>query len=41
MCQCGWTPFMMTAMNGYVEMCKLLIDNGALPYINTPDNVNI
>jgi hypothetical protein len=24
-----------------IEMCKLLVDNGALPSINTPNNVNI
>jgi hypothetical protein len=24
-----------------MEMCKLLIDSGALPSINTPDKVNI
>ncbi len=28
-------------MDGNVEMCKLLIDNGALSSITTPDNVNI
>jgi hypothetical protein len=26
---------------GNMEMCKLLIDNGALPSINTPDKVII
>jgi hypothetical protein len=31
---------MMSVVNGHVEMCKLLIDNGALASINTPDNVN-
>jgi hypothetical protein len=32
---------MISIMNENVEMCKLLIDNGALPSINTPDNVNM
>ncbi len=32
---------MWSVVQGNVEMCKLLIDNGALPSINTPDNVNI
>jgi hypothetical protein len=32
---------MRSVMDGNVEMCKLLIDNGALSSINTPDNVNI
>jgi hypothetical protein len=32
---------MMSVDNKNVEMCKLLIDNGALPSINTPDKVNI
>ncbi len=31
---------MISAKNGNIEMCKLLIDNGALPSINTPNNVN-
>jgi hypothetical protein len=30
---------MMSVEKGNVEMCKLLIDNGALPSINTPNNV--
>jgi hypothetical protein len=32
---------MRSVMDGNVEMCKLLIDNGVLPFINTPNNVNI
>ncbi len=32
---------MISVQNGNMEMCKLLIDNGALPSINTPNNVNI
>jgi hypothetical protein len=32
---------MISVQNGNLEMLKLLIDNGALPSINTPDNVNI
>jgi hypothetical protein len=32
---------MISVQNGNVEMCKLLMDNGALPFINTPDKVNI
>ncbi len=32
---------MWTVQNGNMEMCKLLINNGALPSINTPDDVNI
>jgi hypothetical protein len=32
---------MWSVQMGNVEMCKLLMDNGALPSINTPDNVNI
>ncbi len=32
---------MINVQNGNVEMCKLLINNGALPTINTPDKVNI
>jgi hypothetical protein len=32
---------MISVQNGNVEMCKLLIDNDALPSINTPNNVNI
>jgi hypothetical protein len=32
---------MMSVDNGNVEMFQLLIANGALPSINTPDNVNI
>jgi hypothetical protein len=30
---------MLSVQNGNVEMFKLLIDNGALPSINTPNNV--
>jgi hypothetical protein len=32
---------MISAKTGNMEMCKLLIENGALASINTPDNVNI
>jgi hypothetical protein len=32
---------MASVENGNLEMCKLLINNGALPSINTPDKVNI
>jgi hypothetical protein len=32
---------MVSVDNGNVDMVKLLIDNGALPSINTPDDVNI
>jgi hypothetical protein len=32
---------MISVQKGDVEMCKLLIDNGVLPFINTPNNVNI
>jgi hypothetical protein len=32
---------MMSVHYENMEMCKLLIDNGALPSINTPNNVNI
>jgi hypothetical protein len=32
---------MISVEIGNMEMCKLLIDNGALPSINSPDNVNI
>jgi hypothetical protein len=32
---------MRSVQIGNIEMCKLLIDNGALPSINTPDKVNI
>jgi hypothetical protein len=31
---------MMSVDNEDLEMFKLLIDNGALPSINTPDDVN-
>jgi ankyrin repeat protein len=37
----GWTPLMTSVDKGNMEICKLLMDNGALPSINTPDNVNI
>jgi hypothetical protein len=32
---------MMSVQNKDMEIFKLLIDNGALPSINTPNNVNI
>jgi hypothetical protein len=32
---------MKSVEKGNMEMFKLLIDNGALSSINTPDNVNI
>ncbi len=32
---------MISVNNRNVEMCKLLVDNGALPSINTSNNVNI
>jgi hypothetical protein len=32
---------MISVQNGNLEMCRLLIANGAVPSINTPDNVNI
>jgi hypothetical protein len=32
---------MWSVAHGNIEMCKLLIDNGAFSSINTPDNVNI
>jgi hypothetical protein len=32
---------MMCVKNNYVQMFQLLIANGAIPSINTPDNVNI
>jgi hypothetical protein len=31
---------MRSVQNGNMEMLKLLIDNGGLPSINTPNNVN-
>ncbi len=34
-------PLMKSIFDGNVEMFKLLIENGALPSINTPDKVNI
>ncbi len=37
----GDTPLLWSVVKGNVEMFKLLIDNGALAYINTPNNVNI
>ncbi len=37
----GNTPLMMSVKYGNVEMCKLLMDNGALSSINTLNNVNI
>ncbi len=39
--QNGETPLMISVDNGNVEMLKLLIDNGALPSINIPDNVSM
>ncbi len=39
--QNGDTPLMKSVKNENVEMCKFLINNGALTSINTPDNVNI
>jgi hypothetical protein len=38
--QNGLTPFLHFLKNGNYEMCKLLIDNGALPSINIHNNVN-
>jgi hypothetical protein len=32
---------MISVEKGNVKMCKFLIDNGALPSINTPYDVNI
>jgi hypothetical protein len=32
---------MISVENNNFEMCNLLIDNGALGSINTPNNVNI
>ncbi len=32
---------MWSVKNRNIKMCKLLIDNGALPSINIRDNVNI
>jgi hypothetical protein len=32
---------MLSADKGEVEMCKLLIDNGALSTITTSENVNM
>jgi hypothetical protein len=32
---------MISVQNGNTEMFKFLIDNGALPSINTPNKVNI
>ncbi len=37
----GDTPLMWSVFKGNIEMCKLLIDNGALSSFNTPNNVNI
>ncbi len=39
--QNGDTPLMISVDNGHVEMFVFLIDNGAMPSINTPNNVNI
>jgi ankyrin repeat protein len=39
--QYGNTPLSNSVRDGNLEMCKLLIDNGALPSINTPNKVNI
>ncbi len=32
---------MISVQNGNFEMCKMLIDNGAMSSINTPNNVNM
>jgi hypothetical protein len=32
---------MMSVKKGNIKICKFLIDNGALPFINTPNHVNI
>jgi hypothetical protein len=32
---------MISVKNNNFKMCKMLIDNGAFPSINTPNNVNI
>ena len=39
--QDGWTPLMKSVSKEKVEMFQLLIANGALSSINTPNNVNI
>ncbi len=39
--QNGDTPLMISVKKGNMEICKLLMNHGALPYINTPDKVNI
>ncbi len=39
--QYGDTPLIISVKLENIEMCKLLIDNGALPSINTPNKVNI
>ncbi len=35
------TTLIRSVYNGNIEILNFLIDNGALPSINTPDNVNI
>ncbi len=37
----GETPLMRSVHIGNLDLCKLLIDNGALSSINTPNNVSI
>ncbi len=32
---------MISVKNGNIEMCKFLIDNGALPFINTPNKAGM
>jgi hypothetical protein len=39
--QRGHTVLMWTAWTANLELFQLLINNGALSSINTPDNVNI
>ncbi len=41
MCKHGDTPLLMSVDFEKVEMCKFLMDNGALPSINTSNDVNI
>jgi hypothetical protein len=38
---CAENTFMINVKKGNKKMCKSLIDNGALAYINTADKVNI
>jgi hypothetical protein len=37
----GETPLMISVQNRNMDICKLLLDNGALPSINTSNDVNI